>query len=65
MPYHTAAQVFMRKFEHIQIWHVPRSKNASADALAKLASLPQGKPAEVQIEERWLLPAVLELIPPT
>ena len=65
VPYHTAAQVFMRKFEHIQIWHVPRSKNASADALAKLASLPQGKPAEVQIEERWLLLAVLELIPPT
>ena len=56
----------MTKFEHIQLLHVPRSKNAPADALAKLAAalaLPEGEPAQVQIEERWLLPAVLELIP--
>ena len=25
--------------------------------------LPGGEPAEIKIEERWLLPAVLELIP--
>ena len=57
----------MKKFEDIQILQVPRSKNALADALAKLASslvLPEGKPSQAQIEEKWLLPAVLELIPP-
>ena len=46
VPYHTAAQILMKKFEHIQLLHVPRSKNASADALAKLAAalvLPQGE----------------------
>jgi hypothetical protein len=56
----------MKKFEHIQLFHVPRSKNSSADALAKLAAalvLPEGEPAQIKIEERWLLPAVLELIP--
>ena len=66
VPYHTAAQILMKKFENIQLLHVPRSKNAPADALAKLAAalvLPEGEPAQVQIEERWLLPAVLELIP--
>ena len=25
--------------------------------------LPGGEPAEIKIEERWLLPAVLELVP--
>jgi hypothetical protein len=25
--------------------------------------LPDGEPAQIKIEERWLLPAVLELIP--
>ena len=66
VPYYKAAQKLMQKFEHIEISHVPRSKNASADSLAKLAStlvLPKGKPANLQIEERWLLPAILELIP--
>ena len=54
----------MEKFELIQIRHVPRSKNASADTLANLAIalvLPDGQ-AKVKIEERWLLPAVLELV---
>jgi len=63
--YWEAAHKLMEKFEHIQVNHVPRSKNASADALAKLASslsLPDGE-AEIRVEERWLLPAVLELIP--
>ena len=55
----------MAKFEHVQLGHVPRSQNASADALAKLvASLAlQDGEAEIKIEERWLLPAVLDLIP--
>jgi hypothetical protein len=46
---------------------VPRSRNAPADALAKLAAalvLPDDKSMQVTVEERWLLPAVLELIPP-
>jgi hypothetical protein len=56
----------MNKFEHINIIHIPRGKNASADALAKLVAalvLPDGEPAQIKIEERWLLPAVLELVP--
>ena len=55
----------MNKFEDIEILHVPRSRNAPADALAKLAAalaLPEDKPAQIVIEERWLLPAVLELV---
>jgi hypothetical protein len=55
----------MVKFEHVQISHVPQSGNASADALAKLVTslaLPNGE-AEVKVEERWLLLAVLDLIP--
>jgi hypothetical protein len=55
----------MNKFEHIHIAHIPRGKNASADTLAKLAAalvLPVGEPAQIKIEERWLLPAVLDLV---
>lgn len=66
VPYYDAVQKLMKKFEYINISHVPRSKNASPDALAKLAAalvLPEGKPAQIIVEERWLLPAVLELIP--
>jgi ribonuclease HI len=47
VPYHTAAQILIKKFEHIQLLHVPRSTNSSADALAKLAVslvLPEGSP---------------------
>jgi hypothetical protein len=56
----------MNKFEHIHIAHILHGKNASADALAKLVAalvLPDGEPAQIKIEERWLLSAVLELIP--
>jgi ribonuclease HI len=63
--YHEVACKLMAKFEHVQISHVPRTGNASADALAKLAAslaLPDGE-AEVKVEERWLLPAVFDLIP--
>ena len=66
MSYCEAAQKLMIEFKHIEILHVPRSRNALADALAKLAAalaLPEGKSAQVTVEERWLLPAVLELIP--
>jgi ribonuclease HI len=66
VPYYKAVQRLMNKFEHIHIAHIPRGKNASADALAKLAAalvLPDGDPAQIKIEERWLLPAVLELAP--
>jgi hypothetical protein len=52
LPYHTAAQILMKKFEHIQLFHVPRIKNSSADALAKLAAalvLPEGEPAQIKI----------------
>jgi hypothetical protein len=58
-------QGLINKFEHIHITHIPRGKNASADALAKLAAvlvLPDGEPAQIKIEERWILPAVLELV---
>lgn len=66
VPYYTVARRLMDKFEHIEVIHVPRSKNAPANALAKLAAalVFQGdNPAQVVVEERWLLPAVLELIP--
>jgi ribonuclease HI len=66
VPYYNTARRLMDKFRHIEIAHVPRSRNAPADALAKLASslvLPDGKPTQVNVEERWLLPAVLELVP--
>jgi ribonuclease HI len=65
VPYYKAVQRLMNKFEHIHIAHIPRGKNASADALAKLAAalvLPYGEPAQIKIEERWLLLAVLELV---
>jgi ribonuclease HI len=55
VPYYKAVQGLMNKFEHINIIHIPRGKNASADALAKLAAvlvLPDGKPAQIKIEER-------------
>jgi hypothetical protein len=66
MPYYLIAQKLMEKFKNIEVLHVPCSRNASADALAKLAAalfLPEGEPVQVGIEERWLLPAVLELVP--
>jgi ribonuclease HI len=66
MPRYMAARKLMEKFQNIQVLHVPRGRNASADALDKLAAalvLPSGKPAQIKIEERWLLPAVLELVP--
>jgi hypothetical protein len=56
----------MNKFEHVHIAHIPRGKNASADALAKLAValvLLDAEPAQIKTEERWLLPTVLELVP--
>nr|XP_051211944.1 uncharacterized protein LOC127329471 [Lolium perenne] len=67
VPYYNAARNLMGKFLQIEVLHVPRSRNAPADALAKLAAalvLPDDKSMQVTVEERWLLPAVLELIPP-
>jgi hypothetical protein len=56
----------MNKFEHIHITHISRGKNASTDALAKLVValvLLDGEPAQIKIEERWLLLVILELVP--
>ncbi|KAK1665874.1 hypothetical protein QYE76_054033 [Lolium multiflorum] len=67
VPYYNAARNLMGKFLHVEVLHVPRSRNAPADALAKLAAalvLPDDKSMQVTVEKRWLLPAVLELIPP-
>jgi ribonuclease HI len=64
-PYCQAAQKLMRKFENIQVDHIPRGENSSADALAKLASslvFPGDDHVQIRVEERWLLPAVLELV---
>jgi ribonuclease HI len=66
VPYYKAMQRHMNKFEHIHITYIPHGKNASADVLAKLAAslvLPDGEPTQIKIEERWLLPAVVELVP--
>jgi hypothetical protein len=56
----------MGKFKYVEVVHIPRSRNAPADALAKLASalvFPEDETTQVTVEERWLLPAVLELVP--
>ncbi|KAM0871966.1 hypothetical protein ACQ4PT_039043 [Festuca glaucescens] len=63
--YYNAARNIMGKFLQVEVLHVPRSRNAPADALAKLAAalvLPNDKSMQVMVEERWLLPAILELI---
>ena len=65
MMYYAAARNLMEKFQHVEVHHVPRSRNAPADALVKLAAalvLLDNKTMQVNMEERWLLPAVLELI---
>jgi hypothetical protein len=65
VPYYSAARNLMGKFQRFEVLHVPRSRNAPADALEKLAAalvLPNDIPMQVTVEERWLLPAVLELI---
>jgi hypothetical protein len=67
VPYFKVARKLMEKFKHIEVLHVPRSRNAPADALAKLAAaliFPEGESAQVTtVEERWLPPAVREIIP--
>jgi hypothetical protein len=66
MSYCEAAQKVMNEFKHIEVLYVPRSRNTLADASSKLAAtlaLLEGKPVQITVEERWLLPAVLELIP--
>jgi ribonuclease HI len=66
VPYCEVAKKLMEKFENIQVDHIPRGQNASVDALAKLAAaliFLDREPVQVTAEERWLLPAVLELIP--
>ncbi|KAM0856129.1 hypothetical protein ACQ4PT_049321 [Festuca glaucescens] len=48
-----------------EVNHVPRGENAPADALAKLASaltFLDSQSVQVRVEERWLLPAVLEVV---
>ncbi|KAM0848663.1 hypothetical protein ACQ4PT_054248 [Festuca glaucescens] len=65
VPYCQAAQRLMENFEIIQVNHVPRGENAPADALAKLASaltFLDSQSVQVRVEERWLLPAVLEVV---
>nr|CAD1837640.1 unnamed protein product [Ananas comosus var. bracteatus] len=56
----------MEKFTFIDIQHVRRRDNTQADALAKLAaalSLPPDGIVEIRVEQRWLLPSVLEFFP--
>jgi ribonuclease HI len=65
VPYYKVVQRLMNKFEHIHITDNPRDKNASVDAWAKLAAvlvLPDREPTQTKVEEKWLLPAVLELV---
>jgi hypothetical protein len=45
----------MEKFQQVKVLHVPRSRNAPADAFAKLAValvLPNEKSMQVMVEER-------------
>jgi ribonuclease HI len=60
VPYYKVVHGLMNKFEHIHITHIPRGKNASADALAKLVAalmLSNGEPTQIKIQERWHLRA--------
>jgi ribonuclease HI len=38
-PYYKAARELMKKFDHVSVSHIPRGRNALADAWAKLAAV--------------------------
>ncbi|XP_020080912.1 uncharacterized protein LOC109704570 [Ananas comosus] len=64
--YHSLVLSLMEKFTFIDIQHVRRRNNTQADALGKLVaalSLPPDGVAEIRVEQRWLLPSVLEFFP--
>ena len=57
VPYHNATIVMAEKFENFYIDHVPRQKNAHADALASIAAslaLPAGATEKVLVYRREL-----------
>nr|CAD1842580.1 unnamed protein product [Ananas comosus var. bracteatus] len=65
--YHSLVLKLMEKFTSIDIQHIRRRDNTQADALAKLAaalSLPSDGVAVIRVEQRWLLPSVLEFVSP-
>lgn len=66
VPYHTMVLNLMEKFAFIEVNHVPRRGNAEADALAKLAAaltLPLEGEANIRVEQRFLLPSMLDIVP--
>lgn len=66
LPYFLKAKQLMSRFSFIKLSHVPRRQNTQADALANLAAaltIPFGKKVKVVVEERLVLPPILELLP--
>lgn len=65
VPYHALVLKLMERFAFIEVHHVPRRRNAEADALAKLAAaltLPSEGEADVRVEQRLLLPPMLDIV---
>ena len=65
VPYYLKAKHLMEQFVSADIDHIRRPENAQADALAKLASaltLPFGDSVNIRVEQRLVLPPVLDFI---
>ena len=68
LTYHQKTEELMSRFAFIKLEHIPRKYNTQADALAKLAAvlrLPDAGIIEITVEERLVLPHVLEIVPQT
>jgi ribonuclease HI/transposase InsO family protein len=66
IPYYQKAKELISQFAFIKLVHIPRSCNSQANALAQLAAaitLPDDGNIEVVVEERLVLPPVLQALP--
>lgn len=66
VPYFNKAKMLMGQFSSISLEYAQGSKNAQADALAKLASAlsrPYEKSIDIRVEQLLVLPPVLEVVP--
>jgi ribonuclease HI len=66
IPYYEKAKELISRFAFIKLEHVPRRYNSRANALAQLAAaltLPDNGKVEVIVEERLVLPHVLDILP--
>ncbi|MBV8801981.1 MAG: reverse transcriptase-like protein, partial [Gammaproteobacteria bacterium] len=66
IPYYQKAKELISQFAFIKMVHISRSYNGHANALAQLAAalrLPDNGKVEVIVEERLVLPPILEMLP--